>query len=147
MGADVGEPRLDLGAAEAVGRLGLGEERRALLVGGEHDVDQGSGPARRLLRRLRRCACRAAGDTPPPSGDDLAVDDAEERRLAGAVAADEPDLAPGRQREGRMVEEKAVADAVSEVVDVQHGRLLTREGEYCKGANGAPADGGVEPEK
>ena len=49
MGADIGEPRLDLGAAEAIGGLGLGEEGGALLVGGEHDLDQGLGPARRLL--------------------------------------------------------------------------------------------------
>ena len=78
---------------------------------------------------------------------DFTLDDAKERRLSRPVAAYEPDLATGRQREGRTIEQNAVADTVSKIVDVQHGRLLTREGEYCKGANGAPADGGVEPEK
>ena len=42
----------------------------------------------------------------------------------------------------------AVADAVGQVVDVKHGRLLTREGAHCKGANGrARQMAGVEPEK
>ena len=68
MRADVGEPRLDLGDAMRVGRgLGLGEQRGALGVGGEHDVEQAFRPARRLLRqppdaRARRHADRAVLD-------------------------------------------------------------------------------------
>jgi hypothetical protein len=49
MGADVHEPGLDLGPAEAVGRLGLGEERGALLVGSEHHFDEALGTRRRFL--------------------------------------------------------------------------------------------------
>ena len=68
MRADVGEPRLDLGDAMRIVRgLGLGEQARALGVGGEHDVDQAFRPARRLLReppdaRARRQADRAVLD-------------------------------------------------------------------------------------
>ena len=41
MRADVGEARLDLGDAVRIARgLGFGEERAALAVGGEHDVEQ-----------------------------------------------------------------------------------------------------------
>jgi hypothetical protein len=41
MGADVGEPRLDVGDAMRVGGgLRLGDEEAALAVAGEHDLDQ-----------------------------------------------------------------------------------------------------------
>ena len=50
MGVDVDEPGLDVGDALGIARaLGLGDQRRALGVGGEHEVDQRLRPARRLL--------------------------------------------------------------------------------------------------
>ena len=61
MGVDVDEPRLDLCDALGIGRVfGLCEQRRALGVGGEDEVDQGV--RRRPAPPARRC--RAA----PPSG-------------------------------------------------------------------------------
>ena len=147
IGADIGQPRLDLGAAEAVRGLGLGEKGGAFLVGCEHHLDQAFGPARRFLRHCADPQSAGQGDVAALRGD-LTLDDAEERRLAGPVAAHEPDLATGRQGEGRTIEQNAVADAVGEVVDVQHGRLLTREGAYGKARQWSrAADGGVEPEK
>ena len=92
MGVDVDEAGLDFGDALRVGRgLRFGEERRALAVGREHEVDQAFRSARRLLldaadaqalRHDDRAALRR----------EIAADEAEERGLAGAVAPDEPDM-------------------------------------------------------
>ncbi len=100
VGVDVDEARLDLGdALGVVGALGLGKQRRALLVGVEHEIDQ------RLARRpappaRRGRAARAAGyDDRPALRRNLAADQPEERGLARAVAADEADArAVGRAR-------------------------------------------------
>ena len=70
----------------------------------------------------------------PVVGRDLADDEAEQRRLARAVAPDEADPGAGRQRDGRVVEQDAGADAIGEVVDVQHG-----------GAFGTPARSTATP--
>ena len=121
MGVDVGKPRLDLGDALRIGRcLGLDEEARPLDVGFEHEVDQRLRAARRLLfdaakpsvlRRKDGAALRRK----------LAADQAEERRLARAVAPDEPDARARRQRDGRVVDEQALAEPVSQAVHMQHG--------------------------
>ena len=57
----------------------------------------------------------------PLLGRDLAGDDAKERRLAGAVAADKPDMGAGRQRDRGMVEQGAAADTIGEVGEGKHG--------------------------
>ena len=50
VGVDVDEAGLDVGDALGIaGALGFGDQRRALDVGGEHEVDQRLGAARRLL--------------------------------------------------------------------------------------------------
>ena len=52
MRADVGKPRLDLGDAVRVVRdFRLGQKRRALAVGLEHDLEQAFRAARRFLRQ------------------------------------------------------------------------------------------------
>ena len=78
-----------------VRRLGLGQQARALLVGGEHELDQALRPARRLLRHPAD-AGRARHVDAAVVGLQLAGDQAQQRGLAGAVAADEADLVPGR---------------------------------------------------
>ena len=50
----------------------------------------------------------------------LAGDHAEERRLAGAVGADDPDDAAGRQLERKLVDEQPVAVALREIDEVDH---------------------------
>jgi hypothetical protein len=51
MRLDLHEALVGLGDLVRVGRgLGAGEERRALLVGGQHDVDERRGARGRLLR-------------------------------------------------------------------------------------------------
>ena len=119
MGADIGEPGLDLGAAQAVGGLGFREEGGALLVGGEHDLDQGLGPARRLLGHGADLHAAGQGDAAALGGK-LSLDDPEQGGLARAVAPHEPHLRPGGQVEGGAVEDQPIADAEGQVVDVKH---------------------------
>ena len=116
------EALVDLGdAVGIVRRLRLGQQPRALLVGREHEVEQAVGPARRLLRHPAD-AGRARHVDAAVVGMDLARDQAQQRGLARAVAADEADLVPGRDAGRGLVEEDAPLDAVGEVVDVQHVR-------------------------
>ena len=65
---------------------------------------------------------RAGKAIVPNSARDLAGDEPEQRRLAGAVAADEARAAATRQKDARMVEQQPVAEAVGEIVDGEHGR-------------------------
>src|SRR3546814_15925083 len=51
----------------------------------------------------------------------LTGDDAHQRGFAGAVAPDQPDAAPGRQRSGRTVQYSASAKAHGDYTQVQHG--------------------------
>ena len=121
MRADVGEPLVDVGdAAGIVRRLRLRQQPRALLVGGEHELDQAVGPAGGLLRHLAD-AGRAGNVDGAVVGRQLAGDQAQQRGLARAVAADEADLVAGGNAHRRLVEEDAAFDAEGEVVDMQHG--------------------------
>ena len=127
MGADVGEALVDVGdAAGIVRRFGLGEQARALLVGGEHELDQAVGSARRFLRHPADAGGAGHVDA-AVVGLQLAGDQAQQRGLARAVAADEADLVPRRNARRGLVEDDAPLDAVGEVVDVQHGRKAIAE--------------------
>ena len=124
MRVDVGEPHVDLGDAVRVGGgLFLGQQRRALDVGLEHDLDQRLLGARRFLRHLADARVLRQADR-AGLGLKVAGDGAEQRRLAGAVAADEPGLRARRQGQRGMVEEQASGDAERKVVDDQHGRAF-----------------------
>ena len=117
---------MDLGDAVRVGgMLGLGDQRRALGVGGEHRVDQAVARRRRLLRD--------AADARPPRHLDLAgverqfaADQPEQRGLAAAVAADEADLVPGRDRRGGIVEQTLALEREADVADRQHRADVAR---------------------
>src|SRR5262249_5089190 len=50
----------------------------------------------------------------------LAGDHPEQRRLAGSVRADDADDAGGRQREGEVVDEQALAEALAHAVGLDH---------------------------
>ena len=135
MGPDIGEARLDLGAAEAVGRLGLPQQGGALDVGREHHLDQRLGSARRLLGD--GADPRVAGERHMPAlGHDLAPQDTEKRRLAGAIAAHEPDARSRRQGERGLFQNDPAADAVGEVVHVKHAAFWRGGG--GKASCGAP---------
>ena len=127
VGADVGEALVDVGdAAGIVRRLRLGQQARALLVGGEHELDQAFRPARRFLRHPADAGGAGHVDA-AVVGLQLARDQAQQRGLARAVAADEADLVPRRNAGRGLVEDDAPLDAVGEVVDVQHGRKAIAE--------------------
>src|SRR6266446_6438303 len=99
--------------------LGCGNEARALLVRGKHGVDQAQGSARSLLRDRANAPALAVLDMARLALP-LAEDEFQERRLAGAVAADQPDLTPVRNCRVGPVQDEAAADAKGDIVDDQH---------------------------
>jgi hypothetical protein len=60
-------------------------------------------------------------------GVNLAGDDVEQRRLAGAVAADQADPGTGRDAGGGAFEQCTAGYADSEIVDHEHGARLVAE--------------------
>ena len=106
---DVDEAGVDLGDALRIVRgFRLAHQRLALDVGGEHKVDKAFGAGGGLLVDAAD-AC-ALGDHDRASlRRELAAENAEERRLAGAVAPDEPDMRARRQRGGRVVDQESLA--------------------------------------
>ena len=92
VGVDVDEAGLDFGDALRVARdLRFGDQRRALDVGCEHEVDEAFRSARRFL--LDAADAQALGhDDRAALRRKIAADEAEERGLAGAVAPHEPDM-------------------------------------------------------
>ena len=115
----------------SLARLGLGEQRRALLVGGEHEVDQRLRAAGRLLLDAAEPRARGTLIEPLSAGFRRAI-----RRnsvvLPAPLRPTRPTRAPGRQRGGRAVDQQALAEAVGEVVDVKHGGLFARHASGCK---------------
>ena len=100
--------------------LGLGEQRRPLLVGGEHDLDQAVIRTRRFLRHLTDTGILRNGDA-AGFRREFARDDPEQRRFARAVAAHEADLDAGRKRDGGVIEEKAAGDPGRKIGNGNHG--------------------------
>ena len=99
----------------------------ALLVGGEHGVERGGRPTRRFLRQ-KPDAVPARHDDIALVGQQAAADQVEQRRLAGAVASDKPELAAlGDLRVGLVEEGTPVAspDTVGQAGNRQHRGLLS----------------------
>ena len=127
MGPDIGEPGLDLG--DAVGivlGLGLGQQSRALGVGLEHDIEQAFGAIRRLLGEAADAGAQWKRDL-AVLGRELAADDAEQRGLPRAVAADEPDAGAVRNPCRCAVDQQPAGQAHREVVDHEHARGCGRD--------------------
>ena len=126
IGVDVDEAGLDLGDAIGVfRRLALGHECGAFGVGGEHRLEQGSRAGRSFLghaadARARRHLDRAGFEL------DLALDGAEQRGLAGAVAADDSHPPAIGDGDRRVVQQETAGDAQRNVVERDHGRLRSR---------------------
>ena len=121
MGADVGEPGLDLGDRGAVlDPLGRFQQARALAIGGEHRLARARRAARRLLgdpadARAARQAQRARVRP------ELAADQPEQRGLAGCRCG-RPARPDGRPDVDRgAFEQQLAAHAQADVVQVQHG--------------------------
>ena len=112
MGIDVRKPRVNFGDPVRVfGRLGLGTQRGKLRMRGHHRFKQRLRAARRLLRNMRygRVFGKVDGAV---IGVDLARDQAQQRGLAGAVAADKPNLVPVRNGRRGLLEQRPPLDAV-----------------------------------
>ena len=105
--ADLVEPRLDLGDAH---RRGAARRARASSaarsVSAASTVASGVAVAARRLLRQKADAAAARQDHVAALGQQRAADQVEQRRLAGAVAADEPDLGAERDLHGGIVEQR-----------------------------------------
>ena len=124
--ADIGEPGLDLGDAMRIVRgLGFGQQRGALAMRLQHDLDQAFRPVRRFLRQPADAPARRKLDV-ALLGRDVAGDDAEQRGLAGAVAADQADARAGRNARGGAFQQQAAGNADGEVVDDEHAAPFGR---------------------
>ena len=90
-------------AMNMIGNCEMTGQKGALFVGSKHRVDEG-------LRSPRRLLGNGADARVPRNGDrsrfrvEVAEDEMQERRLADAVAADEPDLMASRYGDRRLVE-------------------------------------------
>ena len=94
------------------------------------DVAEGGGvdaaaPGAGLLEEVPEGALAQNGAA---VGRALAGDDLQHARLAGAVAADEPDRVTGADGEGRLVEGEAATDLDAEVAGLEHAPLWVVEG-------------------
>ena len=133
IGVDVDEPRDDLGDAVRIGRgLLLLHQPRALEVGCENDVDERLRAGRRLLRDAAKAQALRHLDLAIVRVE-VAREDFEQSRLAGAVAADHADARPLRQEGARVVEQHAPGDAAGDFVDLDHGgAFVTPTALRCK---------------
>ena len=108
--------------AQAVGvvaMFGLGEQSGTLDICCQHGGERRRGAARRVLRNVAEAGAPGHFDL-TLVGVELADDDLHQRRLAGAIAADQPDAAAGRDRGGRAVEDRTPAKAHRDASDVEH---------------------------
>ena len=97
----------------------LGEQRRALAVGGQHRVDQARLSARRVLGDMTQAPAAEQAHVAAIRRQ-LARQETQQGRLAGAVRPDQPDTPALVHGQGRVVEEHTPAVAKDEVVDVKH---------------------------
>ncbi len=136
MGVDIDETGLDFGDAQRIARLlGFGQEGGALAVGGEHEVDQAARAARRLLLDPADAGLTGNRDRAAFRAD-FACDQAKQRGLAGAVAPDQTDVRAGRQRRARLIDQQAFAEAIGEIVDMQHAGAFGAARRARQGAAG-----------
>ena len=111
MGVDVDEAGLDLGdPVRIVGALGFPQQRIALDIGLEHDFDQTIGAVGRFLGQRADTPARRDRDRPALDRE-LAADRPEQRRLAGAVAADQTDARTGYDLRRALVDQQAPREA------------------------------------
>ena len=124
MRVDVHKPSLDVRDAMRVVRgFRFMQQRVALEVGFQNDVDQAFGTVRRFL-------CKAA-DTPARRNRNragfrrqFAPNGVKQRRFADAVAADEADACAGYDLHRALVDQKASGNPDGNVIEGEHGGLL-----------------------
>ena len=108
---------MDLRDAHGVfSRLGLGHEGVALMIGGEHDFQNGFVRRRNLLRDPAERGPGRHADSAVSGGiGDFLADQAQQCRLARAVAPDEPDLPAVGNLGARAFKQGARLNAVIEI--------------------------------
>ena len=127
MGADVGEPRLDLGDAMGIAARVSASASSALRsrsaastisirLSGPSGASCGSRPMRARAGQRDRAVLRR----------DIAGDRAKQRRLAGAVAADQADARAVRHAGGSAFEQAQAGNAHGEIVDHEHAPGIGR---------------------
>ncbi len=123
MGVDVGEARLDLGDAVRIGGgFRLREQGRALVVGGEHDLDQRDRPCPALPAPPVRCACSSAARPSRPPEPRSPVMTRNSVDLPAPLRPTRPGLGAGRQRDGGVVEKQAAGNAGGNIGNRDHRR-------------------------
>ncbi len=121
MGVDVDQAGLDLGDPVGIGdALGVGEQPLALAIGRQHDLARGRLAARRVLRHPADPGI-AADAHRAEIGLGLALDQAQQRGLAAAIAADQAHPVTGGHVHGGAFQQQTAADTQTDIVDVQHG--------------------------
>ena len=127
MCADIGEPGLDFRNAMRVMRgFGFDQQRGALAMRLQHDLEQAVWPVRGFLRQAPDAPARRNVDV-TLLGRDVAGDDAEQSGLAGAVAADQADPRTGRDARRGTFQQLASGNADREIVNDEHAAPCGRE--------------------
>ena len=133
VGVDGDQALIDV--AEPVGilrGLAFDQQRGAFGVGGEHGLERGGEAGGRFLRDIAEPGTARHLDG-SAVGFEQVGEDTDQRGLAGAVAADQPDAALGRQLGGGAVDDRAAAEAHGDAGDVEHGRPLAGAADTPKG--------------
>ena len=99
-------------------------QRGALDVGLQHEIDQRLRPARRLLLDAADPRACAAIEIAPPSGEISPGISRNSVVLPAPLRPTSPTRAPVGSADGRAVDQQPLAEAIGEVVDMQHGGLL-----------------------
>ena len=118
VGVDGVEMLIDFRHFLGFGGLQLRGHFFAQRVGGEDRVDQRDRRRRMLL--IDRADAGGLGSRSRRRADQFAGDQLEQGRFADAVAADQADLAAGRNRDARLVEKPAAPGVENKIVDLQH---------------------------
>ena len=120
-------------AVDVFAGLGFEQQRGALHIGGQHRLYRRRLARRRFLRDIADAAV-ARHFHAALVGIVLAGDRLHQRRLARAIAPDQPDARARRQRRSGVVEDRASAKAHGDAVEIEHDRapnskmLQVREG-------------------
>ena len=127
IGVDRQQALVEVAQPMGVGAMfGLVDQARALGIGGEHRFERTGGAARRFLGDIAEPGA-ARHFNGAAVGLDLADDRLHQGRFARAVAADQPDPRPRRDRGARAVEDCPPAKAHRDSIDVEHGRAPSKQ--------------------
>ncbi len=125
MGVDVDQPGLDFGDPVRIARgVGFAQQRVALEVGLQHDLDQAFRPVRGFLRETADAPARRDRDG-SAFGRQLAADHPEQRRFADAVAADEADPRARHDLRRAVIDQEPSGKPDRDVGDGKHARVVT----------------------